>query len=374
MTLGERRSRGGSFRGLGLLVPAGALALAFGFWPPVVADNEVSTPGPAAAAVHLVELRPAPVASYDGGLEHLPATSPAATGLPLDPPETAAGRYRDWLDTVERDALTSARIDGDAVISRYRNTFAGFAARLTPAQAAALQDTPQVRSVAPASAGTVERLRVSESGELPVAQPGLMLEADGEESLATSGGWALAGRVTVRRTFTGTDPAPATWTAEIEGLPGISAVVTPDRFDVAPRGTVTLTLELTRVDAAFDEISSGALVLTHAGDGRTVRLDVTARPVALAVPDALSSPDAGSRGHRLLPARAGYAGILDVSGHGPVPGTRHLGEGIGPVTEDTRRFGVSPGCNIYHLDVPEGAVALAARLDLPVEAAGTGPE
>jgi subtilisin family serine protease len=103
-------------------------------------------PAPAAgtAATYLVQLADAPAASYTGGVPGYARTKPVA-GHKLDPAAPAVSRYRGYLgrqqDGVLRQASSARRI------AQYSVAFNGFAARMTPADAAMLAHAAGVRAV-----------------------------------------------------------------------------------------------------------------------------------------------------------------------------------------------------------------------------------
>ncbi|HEV8623916.1 MAG TPA: S8 family serine peptidase, partial [Acidimicrobiia bacterium] len=117
----------------------------------------VATLGPAAPAgsvsgprsTYIIELATPPLATYDGSIRAMEATSPRVTGRPLDPEAAPAKRFRALLDRSERHVLSSARVGRAAVVHRYRSAFSGFAARLTSVEAAGLARTAGVVAVTP---------------------------------------------------------------------------------------------------------------------------------------------------------------------------------------------------------------------------------
>ena len=98
-------------------------------------------------STYIVELAAEPLAAYDGGIRGYAATSPAATGRPLDRAGFDARRYAAYLDAGQSRVLERAGAASVPVTYRYRAAFPGFAARLTDAEVARLRATPGVRAV-----------------------------------------------------------------------------------------------------------------------------------------------------------------------------------------------------------------------------------
>jgi len=106
---------------------------------------------PAAASAaperaYIVQLRAEPLATYDGGVAGIPATSPPAPDAKLDVETPAARSYSDYLATRSDGVL--ARLPGaQEVLQRFDTTVAGFATRLTPAEAKRLRGAAEVLNV-----------------------------------------------------------------------------------------------------------------------------------------------------------------------------------------------------------------------------------
>jgi subtilisin family serine protease len=94
-------------------------------------------------ATYIVRLAELPVVAYDGKIKGLKATKPAA-GQKIDPESADVVRYVAHLDSRHQAVL--ARAGGNKVYD-YRYSFNGFAARMTPAQAAKVAADPGVLSV-----------------------------------------------------------------------------------------------------------------------------------------------------------------------------------------------------------------------------------
>ncbi|HUQ29012.1 MAG TPA: S8 family serine peptidase [Usitatibacter sp.] len=128
------------------------VALAFGV--PAVAQ-EISTEAlkqleaqpsakKAANSTYIVQLRESPAVAYDGGVAGLKATRPAK-GKKIDPESPAVVDYVSYLQA-RHDALLAQHGGGNKLYS-YGYAFNGFAAKMTPAQARKLAQSPDVVKV-----------------------------------------------------------------------------------------------------------------------------------------------------------------------------------------------------------------------------------
>ena len=102
-------------------------------------------------AVYIVQLADASLVDYAGEVNGLEATSPDVTGAnKLDAQSPASQAYMAYLDVKRAEAITAA----DAAIGRslvidyeYRATFNGYAAEMSPAEAATIAKLPNVAAV-----------------------------------------------------------------------------------------------------------------------------------------------------------------------------------------------------------------------------------
>jgi subtilisin family serine protease len=175
-----------------------------------------------AADEYIVQLDAPPLARYRGGARGFAATAPAATGAKVDRDSAAARAWSRELDD-RQAAVLAAAAPAVTPSARYRVAFAGFAAKLTAAQAQALRAQPGVAHV------TRERfVRLTAAPPAPLA-PGDVL-AGSEAALMglptglwqRLGGAATAGRGTIvgvvdsgitpeSASFADRVPAPALW-------------------------------------------------------------------------------------------------------------------------------------------------------------------
>jgi uncharacterized repeat protein (TIGR01451 family) len=108
-------------------------------------------PGSAMPAVYIIQLEDAPLATYDGRLPGLAATSPKRTGArKLDSRSAASASYLAYLDHRQVDFQRSAETTLGRRLQplyRYHVAFNGLAVKLTPQEAAKLVGLAGVRSV-----------------------------------------------------------------------------------------------------------------------------------------------------------------------------------------------------------------------------------
>lgn len=100
-------------------------------------------PGPANNA-WIVQMAEKPVTAYDGGISGLKATKPRK-GQKIDPNATDVARYKSYLAS-RHDAMLQ-QVGGAKKLYSYGYVFNGFAADLSPGQAAKLAQMPGVLSV-----------------------------------------------------------------------------------------------------------------------------------------------------------------------------------------------------------------------------------
>lgn len=116
-------------------------------FPAFAADGPPpTTPPDKIAGAYLVLLDGEPVVAYTGGVPGLDATAVTVAG-DLDPSSAAVSAYAAHLRSRHDDALRRAGIGPDAKVYDYTHALDGFAAVLTPAEAASLAAQPGVNGV-----------------------------------------------------------------------------------------------------------------------------------------------------------------------------------------------------------------------------------
>lgn len=95
---------------------------------------------------YIVHLTGDPLASYDGGVQGIAATTPKA-GEKLDVESRAAERYDSYLDAQHRSVLSGVGASQGDVVADYTVALNGFAADLTAVQVAQLRKSDQVLNV-----------------------------------------------------------------------------------------------------------------------------------------------------------------------------------------------------------------------------------
>ena len=123
----------------------------------------------------------------------------------------------------------------------------------------------------------------------------------------------LAGVQTVTRTVTNVGGSPATYTAAVTGMTGITTTVSPASLTLNPGQTGTFTIAFTRTTAALNAYTGGQLTWT---DGtHTVRSPIVVKPVALAAPAQVT----GTGGPISYSVKFGYEGPFTATPRGLIP-------------------------------------------------------
>ncbi len=163
----------------------------------------------------------------------------------------------------------------------------------------------------------------------------------------------LAGKQTVTRKVTSVGSSSETYTASISGLTGVTGVVTPSSFTIAPGGTQSYTVAFTRTTAPLNAYTSGFLTLTGS-NGHVVRSPIVIKPVPLSAPVQVSGT--GTSGSRAFSIITGYDGTWASAIRGLIPADKRAGnvpqdpDSTVPADPDTN----GPGLTRHDFVVPAG--------------------
>jgi hypothetical protein len=116
---------------------------------------------------------------------------------------------------------------------------------------------------------------------------------------------------TVKRTVTNVGGSTATYSANLTGLAGLTASVSPSSLTIAPGKSKSFTVTLTRTTAAFNSYVGGQLTWDDSA-GHAVRTPVVARPIALTAPAEVS----GTGSPISYGVKFGYNGVFTASARG----------------------------------------------------------
>jgi hypothetical protein len=185
-------------------------------------------------------------------------------------------------------------------------------------------------------------------------------------SIAVSG---MAGSQTITRTFTNTSVDQGSqYKPTIVAPPGTTVTVNDDKISVPPQQSRSYKLTITRTSATLNAWTFGSITWTDKR-GHSVRSPIAVRPVAAAVPTAVTGN--GTSGTRAVSVQPGYTGTLNTVVAGlakarvdTVPGTKGQAPNTAtvniPVGTTVARFAT------YDADYPAGT-----DIDLEVRRGGT---
>jgi hypothetical protein len=172
---------------------------------------------------------------------------------------------------------------------------------------------------------------------------------------------AVLGTTTVSRTVTNVSEVSSTYTATV-AMNGYEGVVTPATFSIAPGASQTYSVKLTRTSMPMNKWGFGSLTLAD-DRGHVVRIPVSARGTALAVPPLVYSEAAS--GSKIVTIGTGFAGPMSVDKAGLKAATRNSFSFNAVSTAAQAGLcsaGTSPAVRVTNVAVPAGT--LVARFAL----------
>ncbi len=170
----------------------------------------------------------------------------------------------------------------------------------------------------------------------------------------------VPGAITTSRTLEAVTQVATRWDVRLEGLPGFTATFSPRSFTLKPGSEQTIGMTFRRTTATLDEYSFGAVVIE--GGGRTVRLPVSLKPIALKAPDTITVNTTAASGSRAFTVQTGFAGPLTAQGFGLAVPQLNAGKHISATTGNPNLSGTDPGTQLYPVTVPAGSQLFASRL------------
>lgn len=174
----------------------------------------------------------------------------------------------------------------------------------------------------------------------------------------------FAGADQTARRFTSVDDTATVWTIATNGLPGIDASATTpdgaDTFRIKPGQAQDVVLDLTRTDAPLEEYSFGDVTLTEVGGtGRTVRVPISVRPIAVAAAETIKISTDQAAGTQSVTVKSGFSGPLSSLGWGLAAPQQSVGQTISATT-GTPDPADTTGTKLYPVTVPAGGGQLLA--------------
>lgn len=173
---------------------------------------------------------------------------------------------------------------------------------------------------------------------------------DGSDlNLASIGIADLAGTQTVSRTVTNVDETEATYTASVDAPAGISVVVEPASFTVAPGVTQEFTVTFTTGAAIPDQWAFGSLTW---GDGsHSVRSPLAIKPVGVAAPE--EQMGTGTTGTLSYDVTFGYEGPFSADPWGLIGATETAGNVVDdPADNINVALASGVGITVHEVVVP----------------------
>src|SRR5687768_11244254 len=150
----------------------------------LLAVSAAGATGETAKRTYIVQMLQAPVLAYEGGVAGLPATKPAK-GKKIDSRSAAVERYAGHLKRAHDDAL--AEVGGAEKLYDYVYSLNGMAAKLTAAQAEAIEKLPNVLAVTKDTMHSVDTATTPEFLGL-AGEDGLWSKLRGPEGFGSKGG------------------------------------------------------------------------------------------------------------------------------------------------------------------------------------------
>ena len=150
--------------------------------------DAAKSPGKSSNGVYIVQMADAPVVAYEGGVPGLKATAPKK-GQKIDPNSADVVNYVAYLTGKHAGAL--AKVGGGQKLYSYTYSFNGFAAKLSPEQAAKMASVEGVLAVSADELQTVDTSSTPAFlGYLILAGCGINWAVSAAPARASSSAWS----------------------------------------------------------------------------------------------------------------------------------------------------------------------------------------
>ena len=164
---------------------------------------------------------------------------------------------------------------------------------------------------------------------------------------------ALPGKASVTRTVTNVTKQWDVYFGDVKAPAGYTVSVSPKVLLVAPGGTATFTVTVTRTTAAFNTYGFGSLTWVDLFGQHKVTSPIAIQASALSAPSEVSGT--GTTGSTPIAVKAGYSGTLNASGSGLAASEVHTLS----LVQDQAGFDANdpqegPGTALVEVTVPAG--------------------
>ncbi len=178
----------------------------------------------------------------------------------------------------------------------------------------------------------------------------------------------LVGHRVVTRTVTNVAARTETYTAQVDGLPGVAVSVSPTTLTVRPGQSATFRIGFTATnDAHYERFVTGSLVW-RGSHGHVAATPVVVRPQLLAAPQQVRSPL--GRQSVVLHGKAGVTGTVGLATSGLV-GALPLAVRLSPRDDfDPLHPTTSTGTTVQSFSVPAGTALVRVETQMSTRAGG----
>jgi hypothetical protein len=164
---------------------------------------------------------------------------------------------------------------------------------------------------------------------------------------------ALPGKASVTRTVTNVTKQWDVYFGNVQAPAGYAVSVSPRVLLVAPGGTATFTVTVTRTTAALNTYGFGSLTWVDLFGNHRVTSPIAVQASALSAPPEVTGT--GTQGSMPIALKSGYTGTLTASGAGLAASEVHDNSLVqDPAHFDVNAPATGPGTGLVEVNVPAG--------------------